>query len=599
MFNSIVKKIFLTIVGMFALVMFIQLVLHNFFLDEIYFDMKLSKIERNFDRFLNEYEETNWSKSELDDLAEDYREESGASIIILNQDNEILNNRYFEDFNYLTLRTNDGKHIKIIVDFLIDEEGNFRNDNNIFDIGERIAVKGLSIKGTNFLETLEIRGKDISVTDDEGYETWDELYKKDELAITEISGEIVERNFIVRDRGILSYQQERLWNEVKHKMIENNLISKDASNIFEKGGYEYVEEYSGLLIVVLVNKIEDINGNSQYVYSLFTIENIRDAFQILNGYYYYIFAFQIVLVLILVYFYSKWITDPLIKLIAVAKGISELDFTKKSNIHSNDELKILSSSLNNISNNLSTTIERLEDSNDELAVEAIKRAENEKRMRNLLTGLSHEFKTPLGIMSGFLEIIRDGVYEKEPEYYIDVISDEIDKLNGLVLETIDLSKLETGSYKLNLSGFEIKPFLKGLIDKFEKQLRDKEMDIKINVEDKTVFGDVKKIEQAMTNLLSNGIRYSPNNERIEIETEIKEKKLYVSTRNFGVSIDEEDLNRIWDRFYRAEKSRNRDLGGSGLGLTIVKSILELHESDYGVKRINNGIEFYFSLKLND
>ncbi|PAB58805.1 sensor histidine kinase [Anaeromicrobium sediminis] len=596
MFNSIVKKIFLTIVGMFVIILFIQLVLHNFFLEDIYFNMKLSKVERTFDGFLNAYEESNWSKLELNDLAKDYEEESGASIIILNINNEILNNCYFETFNYLTLRTDDGKHINVIVDFLIDEEGKFRNDNNIFNIGEEIEVECLSIKGTNFLETLEIRGEDKSVINDEGYETWKELYKKNTSIITEISGVIIKRNFIIRDRGILSYQQERLWNEVKKRMIENNIF---ANNIFEKGGYEYVEEYSGLLTVVLVNKIEGINGTSEYVYSLFTLENIRDAFQILNGYYYYIFAIQIALALILVYFYSKWITYPLIRLIDVAKGISELDFTKKSHVCSNDELNILSSSLNNISNNLSTTIERLEDSNNELAIEAIKKAENEERMRNLLTGLSHEFKTPLGIMSGFLEIIRDGVYEKEPEYYIDVISDEIHKLNGLVLETIELSKLKTGSYKLNLSEFEIKPLIKRLIDKFEKQLRDKEMDIEINVEDKTVLGDVKKIEQAMTNLLSNGIRYSPNNQRIEIETKIENKKLYISIRNYGVLIDEEDLNKIWERFYRVEKSRNRELGGSGLGLTIVKNILELHEADYGVKRINNGIEFYFSLKLKD
>ncbi len=297
-------------------------------------------------------------------------------------------------------------------------------------------------------------------------------------------------------------------------------------------------------------------------------------------------------------FYSKWITNPLIKLIDSAKSISELDFTKRTDISTNDELSTLSDSLNSISNNLSTAIETLESSNDQLAIEAIKRAENEERMRNLLTSLSHEFKTPLGIISGFLEIISDGVYEKEPEYYINVMSDEIDKLNGLVLETIELSRLETGSYKLNLSDFNIKQLMETLMRKFEKPFTDKNMSLELRIEDQTVIGDKNKIEQVMINLLSNGIRYSPNGEKIEITSEHNKDNLYVSIKNYGIQINQEDLDKIWDRFYRAEKSRNRSLGGSGLGLTIVKNILELHDSDFGVKNIKNGVEFYFfSLKI--
>lgn len=599
MFNSIVKKIFITIVGIFVLIMFLQLVFQNYFLEDIYFDMKISKVEKNFDWLLEDYREKNWSKLKLNIATEDYQNDNGASIIILNENNEILNNHYFEGFNYLTIKKSDGNYINVIVDFLIDEEGNCRNTNNKFDIGEKIEVRGLSIKGTNFLEPLEIRFKDTSVKNDGGYATWNELYKRSPYAIIEISGEIVDENFVVRDNGILSYQQEKLWNEVKGYLVDNNNRHESIIRLFEKGKYTYTEEYSGLFIIVLAKKIEDINGVATYAFSLFTLENIHDAFQILNGYYYYIFVFQIALVLILVYLYSKWITDPLIKLIDVAKSISKLNFTKKCEINTNDELKILSNSLNNISENLSATIGRLEESNEKLAIEAIKKEENEQRMRNLLTSLSHEFKTPLGIMSGFLEIIQDGVYEKEPQYYMDVISDEINKLNRLVLETIELSKLETGNYKLNLSQFEIKPFIEVLMGKFENRFREKNMDFEIRLDDEIVIGDLNKIEQVVSNLISNGIRYSPNNEKIKVISQIRNKKIYISIKNYGSSIDKEDLDRIWDRFYRAEKSRNRSLGGSGLGLTIVKNILELHESDYGIKNLNNGVEFYFSLIIKE
>ncbi|MCT4620092.1 MAG: ATP-binding protein [Marinisporobacter sp.] len=591
------KKIFSTIVGIFVLIMLIQLVLQNFFLEDIYANMKISKIEKSFIELCEDYSNEKWTHSQLNEEAIDYENENGASILIFNENREILDDSFFKGFNYITIRDSKEKEFKIITDFLIDEEGNFRNPNNKINDDEQIKVIGMCIKGTNFIEPLEIKKMNTALISDEGYATWDELYKKNPYAIIEIRGEVIARNFVVRDQGVLSYQQEKLLNEVKSYWIETSKNPQNVKEIFEKGRYEFTEEYSGLLIIVLIKKVEGLDGTSTYAFSLFTLENIHDAFQILNGYYYYIFAFQLALVLVLVFFYSKWITNPLIKLIDSAKSISELDFTKRTDISTNDELSTLSDSLNNISNNLSTTIEKLESSNDQLAIEAIKRAENEERMRNLLTSLSHEFKTPLGIISGFLEIISDGVYEKEPEYYINVISNEIDKLNGLVLETIELSKLETGSYKLSLSEFEIKAFIETLVNKFEKRFGDKSMKFEFGIEDQTVIGDINKIEQVMINLLSNGIRYSPNGERIEVTSELQKDNLYVSIRNYGVLIDDDDLDKIWDRFYRTEKSRNRSLGGSGLGLTIVKNILELHESDYGVKNINNGVEFYFSLKV--
>lgn len=597
MHNGIVKKIFSTIVGIFVLVMLVQLVLQNFFLEDIYANMKVSKIEKRFYQLYEDYNDHKWTHQQLNQKTMDYQNENRASILILNANNEILNDAFFEAFNYITIRDSDEKEYKIGVDFLIDEEGNFRNPYHKINIGEQMNVVGMAVKGTDYVEPLEIKTRNTSFVNDEAYGTWDELYNNDTKAIVELSGEVITRNFIVRDQGVFSYQQEKLLNEVKRYWIEKGQNSQMDKAIFEEGRYEFTEEYSGLRLVVLARKTEGEGGHSTYAFSLFTLENIHDAFQILNGYYYYIFIFQLVLVLVLVYFYSKWITNPLIKLIDSAKSISELDFTKRTDISTNDELSTLSDSLNSISNNLSTAIETLESSNDQLAIEAIKRAENEERMRNLLTSLSHEFKTPLGIISGFLEIISDGVYEKEPEYYINVMSDEIDKLNGLVLETIELSRLETGSYKLNLSEFDIKQFIETLIRKFEKRLADKNMSFELRIEDQTVIGDKSKIEQVMINLLSNGIRYSPNDERIEIISERNKGNLYVSIKNYGIQINQEDLDKIWDRFYRAEKSRNRSLGGSGLGLTIVKNILELHDSDFGVKNIKNGVEFYFSLKL--
>ncbi len=229
------------------------------------------------------------------------------------------------------------------------------------------------------------------------------------------------------------------------------------------------------------------NGSEMVAFSLYTYDNVNDAFKILNQFYYYIFAFQFILILVLVYGYSKWITKPIFRLIDSAKSISQLDFNQRTSIETNDELSVLSDSLNEIAENLSLAIEELENSNNQLAIEAIKKSENEERMRNLLTHLSHEFKTPLGIISGFIEIIKDGFYEKEPDYYTSTMAHEVEKLNDLVMETIELSKLETGSYKLKLDTFESSEFIREIIDRFDNQISEKVLSVIIDLEKFSCF----------------------------------------------------------------------------------------------------------------
>jgi signal transduction histidine kinase len=354
----------------------------------------------------------------------------------------------------------------------------------------------------------------------------------------------------------------------------------------------FTEEDSGLEIITFIREVQ-VEGNKKiYSMALFTLANVHDAFVILNGYYTYIFLAQFLLIIVLAFLFTKKVTKPLLTLIDSAKSISELDFSKRTNIDTDDELSVLSDSLNSISTNLSHAM-------NELEKEAERKAKNEERMRNLLTSMSHEFKTPLGIISGFLDVVRHKAYEKDPDYYLDVISEEIEKMNELVLETIQLSKLETGSYEMNETSFNLDEFVNRSLKKFEMSIEGKNQKLIVDVKQVKVKGDIKKYEQVLNNFVSNGIRYSSEGETIEVLSKIDENLVYIYVRNYGVVLDDEDLDKIWDRYYRTEKSRNREFGGSGLGLTIVKTILELHGSDYGVRNIDNGVEFYFSLELSE
>lgn len=599
MFNNIVKKIFVSVVGIFVVVMLVQLAFQNIFLEDIYTHMKTSKVQDKFTEFCDEIVIDNMDNKILKEDIAIYEDNTGAELILINEEGNVINEDFFEEFNYLMVKDRHGKQYRILVDFLIDEEGNYNNSESKISIGDMISVTGKPISGTGFVEVMQVDKSNISMVNEEAYSK-DDLSSFDstisDAQKIHVSGEVIAENLIVRNNGIYSYQSEKLYTELKQIVKEKTQEPEYFKFFLDERKYDFIEEYSGLMIVVLGRSIEGSNGEKYYAFSLFTLENIHDAFNILNGYYYYIFGFQFILLLILVFLYSKWITKPLIKMIDSAKSIAERDFSNKTSINTKDELSVLSESLNSIADNMSKTIHELELSNDQLAKEAIKKAENEERMRNMLTALSHEFKTPLGIISGFIEIIGDGVYEKEPKYYTDVIEGEIDKLNDLVQETIELSKLESGSYKLIESKFEIREMIDTIMMKFDKETVSKNLSYKNLVQSVQVIGDKRKIDQVVTNLLSNAIMYSPKGQSIEISSQVTEESLYIKIINYGVIIDDDDLKKIWDRFYRTEKSRNRSLGGSGLGLTIVKNILELHGSDYGVSTLENGVEFYFSLK---
>jgi len=278
-----------------------------------------------------------------------------------------------------------------------------------------------------------------------------------------------------------------------------------------------------------------------------------------------------------------------------ATKMAELDFSVKCDIQSNDELGSLSQSLNTLSHNLESSLTELRDTNSKLIDDIEREKQQELIRKEFVANVSHELKTPLGIMKGFAEGIKDGIFEDKKEYYLDVIIDEIEKMNVMIFDMLEISKLESKEYTLSKNVFEIDELLKKVKFRFDPMLNDNKLTASMDLKPYKVSGDSSKIEQVLMNLFSNAIRYSAENEKIKIRVIENNEKIRVSISNSGSYIAEEDISKIWDRFYRVEKSRNKSQGGTGLGLLIVKNILELHESEYGVRNTKDGVEFYFHL----
>jgi signal transduction histidine kinase len=279
--------------------------------------------------------------------------------------------------------------------------------------------------------------------------------------------------------------------------------------------------------------------------------------------------------------------------------MSSMDFNEKCAVEREDEIGSLAKTLNFLSENLSNALSDLKEKNKKLELDIEKERQLEKLRKDFIAGVSHELKTPIGIIEGYAEGLKDNVVEGEArEIYLDIIIDEAKKMNSLVMDMLELSRLEAGKTKLNINEFDLKEL-------FEKVALKNQVDISNNnltlirnfsLNNYSVLGDSFKIEQVLTNFLTNAIKYTNNGEKIIVDIVEKKEHLYFSIENTGAFIPENELSNIWSQFYKIDKARNRSARSTGLGLAIVKNLLTLHNSDFGVMNTKEGVKFYFSLK---
>lgn len=333
-----------------------------------------------------------------------------------------------------------------------------------------------------------------------------------------------------------------------------------------------------------------------YIVATTALVEVNEVIGTMNSYYILIFGVIFILVIIISFIYSKFMTKPLVEMSKVAKRISECDFQCKYNVTSEDEIGVLGNSLNLISNNLEKSLSELQNTNIKLKDEMDTQRIQEDKRKELIANISHELKTPITIIQGSINGIKSGMYTTD--MYEDIL-EESSKMNDLVTEMLEVSKLESPTFKLSKEPFDLYSIILKEQDKLKLMINEKTIEVSFYGEDEAiVIGDEKRINQVITNLLTNAIKYTPQNNKIELFLEFieNEEKYLFKIKNYGISLSKEDEEKVWDSFYRTEKSRNKKLGGTGLGLSIVKRILELHHSEYGVNSENNSVEFYFTMK---
>lgn len=341
-----------------------------------------------------------------------------------------------------------------------------------------------------------------------------------------------------------------------------------------------------------------------------SLQPVGEAAGIMRDFYIYFQLLAVALIVLLTYLFSRMISRPLVKLNNAAERMAQLDFTAKCDDGSRDEIGSLGKTLNFLSQNLNDTLGQLHKANNQLKADI----ENEKRLerlrREFVASVSHELKTPISLIGGYAEGLRDGIAQGERrEEYLDVIVEETERMANIVGDMLDLSQLEAGQFKLRKEPFRIGALAESLTDKMFVELKRKQISCEVDLEDAdaTVIGDEFRIGQVLTNLLGNAIRHAPETGVIRIRTMEgpgsgvpgASGTVRIEVYNDGEPIPEADLPHIWETFYTVDKSGSRQFGGSGIGLAIVKNILTLHGSEFGVRNEPVGVLFYFTLPLAD
>ena len=328
------------------------------------------------------------------------------------------------------------------------------------------------------------------------------------------------------------------------------------------------------------------------------LASIRESVDISNKFMAYVGLAALVFGSILMYGTTKMVVSPIRSLAALSARMSELDFEVRYTGSSEDEIGVLGNSMNTLSEKLKEAIGELKTANNELQRDIEEKIRIDETRKDFIANVSHELKTPIALIQGYAEGLTEGMAE-DPEsrdYYCDVIMDEANKMNKMVKQLLTLTALEFGNDMPVMERFDIVTLIKGILSSAGILLQQKGASVVFGQEAPVwVWADEFKIEEVITNYLNNAMNHLEGEKRIEIRLEKNGDEVRITVFNTGQHIPEEDIGNLWTKFYKVDKARTREYGGSGIGLSIVKAIMDSHNKDCGVVNVDGGVEFWFTL----
>lgn len=382
--------------------------------------------------------------------------------------------------------------------------------------------------------------------------------------------------------------------------------SINAGQIIEQDEKYNIKKMKDIKTGISYELLSSQLDNGYLLYIRIPLTSIEESVKISNNFLYLMAGFTILISAVIVSFVTRKFADPILELNNIAKKMANLDFSHKYRItDADDEINNLGKSINVMSDKLERTIKQLRRTNIELEKDIEEKSKIDEMRKSFISDVSHELKTPIALIQGYSEGLLENVNtdEESRKFYAEVILDETNKMDKLVKQLLELMTIEYGKREFDDKKFNVVELEQQVIIKSQVMLQEKEAKMElVSPEEINVIADDFYIEQVISNYVTNALKHvkevnGENHIKIYNEVNVEKNKVRIKVFNTGDNIKEEDLSRIWNRFFKADESRNRDDGGTGIGLSFVKAIMNNYKNEYGVVNKENGVEFYFDLDL--
>jgi signal transduction histidine kinase len=531
------------------------------------------------------------TKNDLSDFLHKNLQEDKLIISIPSSNAPVLGSKLNDIQNSFTIKTAKNEVYYV--------QSSFEYESLGLSEGDEIEVEGIGLDSENnhifAIGIVNENGVSYYTSNNEFIESVEDNFQNQTIQFEFIKGKIIEINNNFDSSAMYMKKVASEWlikySSVSHFSFDGSKeLSNDQYNYEEGDEFFYLDSVKNY---ILVKKYDD----ETMILGISRLTSISDLIEILNEFYLLLFLFILILSVIISFLFSKRLTYPILEMISYAKSIAHQQFQLEIQIDREDELGELGRSLKLISNNLQGKINNLKLTNRQLEDEINIQLELKKREKELVANIAHELKTPLTVIYGYIRGMKNGTYNKNNEEIFSKLLLEVDNMNDLIVSLLSLFKLQTRQNSLICSTFNLWEPILMCYDKLLYAYQEKGLVLDYTYDQEYyVHADYKKIEQVFNNLLINALNYSKVSTHVKLEVFKKESDVIFSISNTCDYMTEEDINQIWNPFYRVEKSRTKNSGGTGLGLSIVREILEIHGSKFFASYLEGNFTIRFSLK---
>lgn len=582
--NSITMKIFAVVTGLFLVILAVQWIFISSFFDHLYIKNINANIYSSLDEVTKGFHEAD-SETYYRPF-EEYSLSTGSPVLALRDDFKFADISFFNKLTTLRVQCDENGEIYTIPVFYLTQ----LNEDVLSSIrhGTKVQAKLVRVGNSDLYEPLLLTIEGIPYSNRSSMHEY--TVSNRDVDIIKCNAEVLSFRDYSSNPSTQNQRAELIYEHIKDCLITKSSLA------------DFMSKKTG--------KSEELNGSSYYFmaasatrdgihYYFLTLHNIivtgyESAYlgDIFKG----SFIILAIILMIGAYTLARQISKPMQNLNSVTNKIASLDFSEKTTYNGKDEIGQLSQNINTMASSLESSLQELKTANQNLEIASENARSNEERMKKLLGDVSHEFKTPLALIGGYADVLRRGINEQKPDYYLDIIIDETANLTDMVNEAIELTRIQSGYWSIHIGEYSSKDMVVSVLDRFSRRLENLGFAVEAQLCDVMVSADAHRIDQVLSNFISNAIKYGDSKHLLNIRMEEKDKNLTISVENSG-TISDDILQRIWNRDFSIDEHTQARLPSQGIGLDMVKSILDAHHSHYTVSQKEDMVCFSFTLPV--